>query len=131
MNFNETIKRSREISKRLSKGIEFLMNKNQIDHIKGAGVFKSDNEIEVINGKDKKLVKADKIIIATGARSQVLADMEPDGKRIITSKEAMNLKEIPKRMLFIGAGAIGVEFAYFYTFFRDVYSCPIKIRSFF
>ena len=115
VNFNETIKRSREISKRLSKGIEFLMNKNQIDHIKGTGVFKSDKEIEVINGKDKELVKADKIIIATGARSQVLADMEPDGKRIITSKEAMNLKEIPKKMLVIGAGAIGVEFAYFYN----------------
>ena len=115
VNFNETIKRSRDISKRLSKGIEFLMNKNQIDHIKGTGVFKSDKEIEVINGKDKELVKADKVIIATGARSQVLADMEPDGKRIITSKEAMNLKKIPKRMLVIGAGAIGVEFAYFYN----------------
>ena len=115
VNFNETIKRSRDISKRLSKGIEFLMNKNQIDHIKGTGVFKSDKEIEVINGNHKELVKADKIIIATGARSQVLADMEPDGKRIITSKEAMNLKEIPKRMLVIGAGAIGVEFAYFYN----------------
>jgi len=55
VNFNETIKRSRDVSKRLSKGIEFLMKKNQIDHIIGRGVFKSDKEIEVINGKDKEI----------------------------------------------------------------------------
>jgi len=115
VNFNETIKRSRDVSKRLSKGIEFLMKKNQIDHIIGRGVFKSDKEIEVTNDKNKELVKADKIIIATGARSRILKDMEPDGKSIITSKEAMNLKEVPKRMLIIGAGAIGAEFAYFYN----------------
>ena len=115
VNFNETIKRSRDVSKRLSKGIEFLMKKNKIDHIVGRGAFKSDKEIEVNNGKNKEVVRADRIIIATGARSRILPGIEPDGKYIITSKEAMNLKTIPKKMLIIGAGAIGAEFAYFYN----------------
>ena len=115
VNFNQTIKRSRDVSQRLSKGIEFLMKKNNINHIQGRGVFKSANEIEVRQGKKKELIKSDKIIIATGARPKIFPNMEPDGKRVITSKEAMILKELPKKIIIVGAGAIGAEFAYFFN----------------
>ncbi|MEA1882102.1 MAG: dihydrolipoyl dehydrogenase [Candidatus Marinimicrobia bacterium] len=115
VDFGKTIKRSRDVSQRLSKGIEFLMKKNKITHIAGRGVFNSANEIEVANGKKKEAVEAEKIIIATGARPKVFPGMEPDGKQVITSKEAMILKEPPKKMVIIGAGAIGAEFAYFYN----------------
>ena len=115
VNFGKTVKRSRDVSQRLSKGIEFLMKKNKITHIEGRGVFKSANEIEVTRGKKKESLKADKIIIATGARPKIFLGMEPDGEQVITSKEAMILKAPPKKMVIIGAGAIGVEFAYFYN----------------
>jgi len=115
VDFGKTVKRSRDVSQRLSKGIEFLMKKNKITHIEGRGVLKSANEIEVTKGKKKETVKADKIIIATGARPKIFPGMEPDGKQVITSKEAMILKTPPKKMVIIGAGAIGVEFAYFYN----------------
>ena len=89
VDFSKTIKRSRDVSNRLSKGIEFLMKKNKITHINGRGVLKSANEIEVTNGKKNDSVKADSIIIATGARPRIFPGMEPDGKQVITSKEAM------------------------------------------
>ena len=117
VDFGKTIKRSRDVSKRLSKGVEFLMKKNKITHIIGHGVFKSVNQIEVTNGKQKKSVMADKIIVATGARPRIFPGIETDGKQVITSKEAMILKEPPKKMVIIGAGAIGAEFAYFYNEF--------------
>ena len=115
VDFGKTIKRSRDVSQRLSKGIEFLIKKNKITHINGRGVLKSVGEIEVTNGQKKESIKADSIIIATGARPRILSGMEPDGKQVITSKEAMILKEPPKKMVIIGAGAIGAEFAYFYN----------------
>ncbi len=115
VDFGKTVKRSRDVSQRLSKGIEFLMKKNKITHIEGRGVLKSANEIEVTKGKKKETVKADKIIIATGARPKIFPGMKPDGKQVITSKEAMILKTPPKKMVIIGAGAIGAEFAYFYN----------------
>ncbi len=115
VDFGKTVKRSRDVSQRLSKGIEFLMKKNKITHIIGQGKIKLANAIEVIHDKKKELVKTDKIIIATGARPKIFSGMEPDGKQVITSKEAMILKEPPQRMVIIGAGAIGVEFAYFYN----------------
>ena len=72
-------------------------------------------QIQVEIAKKKKTIKAEKIIIATGGRPRVFPGMEPDGKQVITSKEAMILKAPPKKMVIIGAGAIGVEFAYFYN----------------
>lgn len=115
VDFGKTIKRSRDVSQRLSKGIEFLIKKNKITHINGRGVLKSVGEIEVTNGQKKESIKADSIIIATGARPRILSGIKPDGKQVITSKEAMILKEPPKKMVIIGAGAIGAEFAYFYN----------------
>ena len=115
VDFGKTVKRSRDVSNRLSKGIEFLMKKNDITHLSGRGILKSPNKIEVTSGKKKEIVEAKKIIIATGARPKIFPGMESDGKQVITSKEAMVLKEPPKKMVIIGAGAIGAEFAYFYN----------------
>ena len=68
VDFGKTVKRSRDVSNRLSKGIEFLMKKNDITHLSGRGILKSPNKIEVTSGKKKEIVEAKKIIIATGAR---------------------------------------------------------------
>lgn len=117
VDFKKNIKRSRDVSNRLSKGIEFLMKKNKITHIQGTGKLTSNTSIEIKNGKTKEVVDADKIIIATGARPRTFPGMTFDGKRIIGSKEAMTLESPPKKMIIIGSGAIGSEFAYYYNEF--------------
>ena len=117
VDFKKNIKRSRDVSKQLSKGIEFLMKKNKIVHISGTGKLISKSSIKVINDNKIEMVEADKIIIATGARPRTFPGMEFDGKRIIGSKEAMNLDAPPKKLIIIGSGAIGSEFAYYYNEF--------------
>ena len=89
IDFTQTVKRSREVSHRLSKGIEFLIKKNKIKHIDGTGVLKSKSEISVLKGDKKQKIKAKKIIIATGGRPKEFPGIKYDGKRLITSKEAM------------------------------------------
>lgn len=115
--FTKIVKRSRNVSTKVTKGVEFLMRKNGIVRIKGFGKFISQNEIEVYDEKEKVIetVEADKIIIATGARPKSLPEIPVDREKIITSSEAMTLKKQPEEMIIIGAGAIGVEFAYFYS----------------
>ena len=122
VNWEKMIKRSRDVAKRLSKGIEFLMKKNEIDYIPARGKLLGSGKVETTDADRKKTeILADNIIIATGARAKWFPGMEPDGKQIITYKEAMIPKKQPKSMVIIGAGAIGVEFAHFYhTFGTEV-----------
>ncbi len=115
VDWKKIIKRSRDISSRLSKGIEFLMKKNKIQVFNGIASF-IDNESIIIDNKNEKIF-ADNFIIATGARASSIPGMEPDSKLILSYKEAMILKEIPKTLVIIGAGAIGVEFAHIYSSF--------------
>ena len=118
VNWGKMIKRSRDVAKRLSKGIEFLMKKNKIDYIPAFGNLLDGTTIETTDADGKKTqLKAEKIIIATGARAKYFPGMEPDGKQIITYKEAMIPENQPKSLVIIGAGAIGVEFAHFYQTF--------------
>ena len=118
VNWGKMIKRSRDVAKRLSKGIEFLMKKNKIDYIPAFGKLLDGTTIETTDADGKKTqLKAEKIIIATGARAKYFPGMEPDGKQIITYKEAMIPENQPKSLVIIGAGAIGVEFAHFYQTF--------------
>jgi dihydrolipoamide dehydrogenase len=119
--YGKIIDRSRQISERLSKGISFLMKKNNITHIQGRGVFTAQDNIEVSKGKKVTNVKSKHFIIATGGRPKNVPGVTLDGKQIISSKEAMILKKPPKDMVIIGGGAIGCEFAYFYN------SCGTKI----
>ncbi|MCU0342844.1 MAG: dihydrolipoyl dehydrogenase [Ignavibacterium sp.] len=116
-NFTEIIKRSRDISGRITKNIEMLIKKNKIDRIRGFGKLVSQNEIEILDkdGKKTETITADNIIIATGARPKTFPNIPVDKKNIITSTEAMSLSEQPKELIVIGAGAIGIEFAYFYS----------------
>ena len=117
IDFDQTIKRSRDISFNLSKGIEFLMKKNKIKHIVGRGMLNSESEVIVDDGKKKQKIQAKKIIIATGGRVKKFPGTEFDGINIISSKEAMVVESPPKKLIIIGAGAIGVEFAYFFNEF--------------
>lgn len=117
VNFEGMIKRSRNVANKMSKGVQFLMKANKIEVLEGTGVFKSSDELSVQDedGKEQETVKAEHFIIATGARPRQLPNLEIDGEMIIDSEKAMQLEKQPKKMVIIGAGAIGVEFAYFYN----------------
>ena len=115
--FNKIIQRSRGVSEKIVKGVQFLMKKNKIEHIQGFGKFIAKNKLEVLDKNNKKIdeVEAEHIIIATGARPRSVDAIPIDRKNIITSTEAMSLDKQPEKLIVIGAGAIGVEFAYFYN----------------
>ncbi len=113
--FDQIIKRSRQVADGMSKGVQFLMKKNKIEVIKGVGKILRAGEIEVKEEGKTQLIEADHIIIATGGRSKELPNLPIDGKHIIGYREAMTLTQQPKTMLVVGAGAIGAEFAYFYN----------------
>jgi len=118
VNWEKMIKRSRDVAKRLSKGIEFLMKKNKIDYIPARGKLLGNGKVETTDADGKIAeISADNIIIATGARANYFLGIEPNGKQIITYKEAMIPEKQPKSLVIIGAGAIGVEFAHFYQTF--------------
>ena len=117
VDFNAMIERSRGVANGMSGGIQFLLKKNKIDVIKGSGVVKAGKKV-VVTGEDGKVTEytADKgLIIATGARSRQLPNLPQDGEKIIGYREAMTLKSQPKKLVVVGSGAIGVEFAYFYN----------------
>jgi len=109
--FNAIISRSRNVADGMSKGVKFLMKKNKIDVINGYGKIKPGKVVDV----DGIEYQADNIIIATGARSRVLPSIPQDGEKVIGYREAMSLSKQPKKMIVVGSGAIGVEFAYFYN----------------
>ena len=109
--FGAVVKRSRGVAEGMSKGVQFLMKKNKIDVINGYGKIKPGKKVEV----DGTEYSADHIIIATGARSRELPSLPQDGKKVIGYREAMSLDKQPKKMIVVGSGAIGVEFAYFYN----------------
>lgn len=117
VNFEGMIKRSRNVANKMSKGVQFLMKANKIEVLEGTGVFKSSDELSIQDedGKEQETVKAEHYIIATGARPRQLPNLEIDGEMIIDSEKAMQLEKQPEKMVIIGAGAIGVEFAYFYN----------------
>ena len=117
VDFKKNVKRSRDISQRLSKGIEFLMKKNKIKQLNGFGRFKAKNSIEINNNDKVFTVEADKIIIATGSKPKAFPDLSFDSENVISSKEAMLLENPPKDLVIIGSGAIGVEFAYYFNEF--------------
>jgi dihydrolipoamide dehydrogenase len=110
------VKRSRDVAAGMSKGVQFLFKKNKIEQIAGHGKLKKGGKVEVTDAAGKKTdYEAKHIILATGARSRELPALKLDGKKIIGYREAMVLPEKPAKMLVVGSGAIGVEFAYFYN----------------
>jgi dihydrolipoamide dehydrogenase len=110
------VKRSRDVASSNSKGVQFLFKKNKIELIEGFGKLKKGGKVEVTDAAGKKVdYEAKHIIVATGGRSRELPNLKIDGKKIVGYREAMILNEIPKKLLVVGSGAIGVEFAYFYN----------------
>ena len=114
--FNGIIKRSRSVAEKMSGGVQFLMKKNKIDIIMGNGKVLPGKKVQVTDEKGKNTeYSAKHIIIATGARSRQLPNLPQDGEKVIGYREAMVLPKLPKKMVVVGSGAIGVEFAYFYN----------------
>ncbi|MCA4894007.1 MAG: dihydrolipoyl dehydrogenase [Cytophagales bacterium] len=110
------VKRSRDVAAGMSKGVQFLFKKNKIDQIEGHGKLKKGGKVEVTDAAGKKTdYDAKHIILATGARSRELPALKIDNKKIIGYRDAMVLPFKPQKMLVVGSGAIGVEFAYFYN----------------
>jgi dihydrolipoamide dehydrogenase len=115
--FTRIIERSRGIADRMSKGVAFLFKKYEVDHIEAYGKLLTKNTVGTFDRNGKKIgeVEAKHIILATGARPRSIPGIEIDREKIISYFEAMSLKQRPERMIVLGAGAIGVEFAYFYN----------------
>lgn len=117
INFPRGIQRSRSVAERLSKGIGFLMQKNGIDHIVGRAKILTPTSIQVKDDIGTQTVSASHIIVATGGRPRSFPGLEIDDDRVIGAKKAMTLESIPASMIVIGAGAIGIEFSYFYSMY--------------
>ncbi len=113
--FDAVVNRSRNVAAGMSKGVQFLMKKNKIDVIEGHGKVLPGKKISVTKNDKTEEYQAKHIIIATGARSRELPTLPQDGKKVIGYRQAMTLDKQPKKMIVVGSGAIGIEFAYFYN----------------
>jgi len=120
VDFSKAVSRSRGIVDRQTKGVAFLMKKNKIDVINGHGVFVNSHSIRVGGSeyaevKEERTVSAANIILATGARADSLPGVEIDGDRVIQYRDALVLENLPKKLVVVGSGAIGMEFSYVYN----------------
>jgi len=115
--WDKIIKRSRGVAEKLASGVEFLFKKYGVSQIMGTATLTGRGKLEVTSRSGKLSLEAPRIIVATGARAKFLPGIEPDGDRVITYREAMILPEVPKSVVVIGAGAIGIEFADFWNAF--------------
>lgn len=114
--FDAVIARSRAVADKMSKGIQFLFKKNKIEHIQGHGKLVAKNTVEVnSNDGEKTEYTAKHIILATGARSRELPNLKQDGEKVIGYRKALTLPKLPETMIVVGSGAIGSEFAWFYS----------------
>lgn len=119
VDYGAAVDRSRKVVERLTKGVAALLRKNQVEVLAGEGALCGAHEVEV--RPDGKRLTARQIILATGARPRSLPGLEVDGEQVLTSKEALTLREVPESLVIIGAGAVGVEFAdLFQTFGSQV-----------
>jgi dihydrolipoamide dehydrogenase len=116
VDWKAVVARSRKAADQLAGGVEFLFKKHKIALVRGQGTLAGRGKIDVVGGDGaRQAVTAQRVILATGARARALSWLQPDGKRIVTYREAMVLPEQPKRIVIVGAGAIGVEFAYIFN----------------
>ena len=116
IDMNQVQSRKDRVVTGLTRGVEFLFKKNKIDWIKGTARLAGKGKVEIVEG-DTQTLEAKEIIIATGSSARSVPGIEIDGKRIITSDEAIGLKEVPKTLVIMGSGAVGVEFASIYRRF--------------
>src|ERR1043165_2434803 len=116
--FAKVMERSRGVAAQMAKGVEFLFRKNKVDYFIGRGQVPAPGMVEITEGEHKgKFFKTKAILIATGCKMRRIPDLPVDGVRVMTSREALANTKLPKSIVIVGAGAIGVEFAYFYNAF--------------
>ncbi len=114
----KVMERSRGVAAQMAKGIEFLFKKNKVEYFLGRAQVSAAGMVSITEGEHKgKFLRAKNILIATGCRMRQIPGLEYDGERVMTSREALARKTLPKSVVIVGAGAIGVEFAYFYNAF--------------
>ena len=113
IDFNSAIDRSRQVVSRLTTGVEYLLKKNSVELIKGSAVLEDSRTISI--AESNRSLTTDNVIIATGARQRSLPSMPIDHETVITSKDALNLRNLPEKIVIIGAGATGVEFSHIYN----------------
>jgi dihydrolipoamide dehydrogenase len=124
VDFEKVMKRSRNVADTMGKGIEFLFKKNKVDYLLGRGQVNVPGMVEIIDGPDQgKFLNTKNILLATGCKARKLPGLEVDGKRVMTSREALAMTEMPKSIVIMGAGAIGVEFAYF----LNAFGCQVTL----
>lgn len=114
--FENVMGRSRAVADRMALGIEYLFRKNKVDHLRGRGEVVGPGLVKIREGEDEgKSLNTRNILLATGCKMRPLPGLELDGKKVMTSREALARRDRPDRLLVVGAGAIGVEFAYFFN----------------
>ena len=124
VDFAKVVERSRTVADQMAKGIEFLFKKNKVDYLVGKAQIQAPGMITLTAGKDKgRTVNAKKILIATGCRARTLPGLKPDGKKIMTAREILDRRDMPESIVILGAGAIGMEFAYF----LNAFGCKVKV----
>ncbi len=115
VNLAQLVERKNSVVSQTCDGIKFLMDKNKIEVHHGVGSFVDKNNIKITGADGEKTIQTDKVIIATGSKPNFFPGMEPDKDRIITSTEALNMKEVPKHLIVIGGGVIGLELGSVYA----------------
>ncbi|MDE1171268.1 MAG: dihydrolipoyl dehydrogenase [Verrucomicrobium sp.] len=114
--FAKIMQRSRGVSDQMAKGVEYLFRAKKVDYFVGKGQVSRDKKVTVTGADGKnQVLEAKNVLLCTGATAKVLPGLKPDGKKVLTSREALALTEQPKSIVILGAGAIGVEFAYFFN----------------
>ena len=125
LNFQEIINKKNKLVENLVKGVARLLTANKVDIVKGTASFKSKNELNIKAETEEISISAEKIIIATGSESKSIPNVEYDHQKYIDSTDALNLTEVPKTMLVIGAGAIGIELSSIFASF----GCKVTLRE--
>lgn len=121
--YGQAIDRSKKVIQKLYNGLQHIMKKNQVDIHTGVGKIIAPDQIEITGLSGKKTIRGERLIIATGSRVKSIPGLNVDGKRVLTSDDALTLRELPRSITIIGGGAIGVEFAYVYS----VYGVKVTI----
>jgi dihydrolipoamide dehydrogenase len=116
LDYGKVIDHSRRSADRLCKGVQALLKKNRIELVKGRGRLAGPTRVEV-SGESDRMVEASHVLLATGSKEWVPPGLEVDGERVLTSREALESKRIPERLVVVGAGAVGIEFAYVYAMY--------------
>lgn len=124
VDFPKVVERSRGVANQMAKGIEFLFKKNKVDYIVGKAQIEAAGMVQITEGDKKgEYLTAEKILIATGCRARMLPGIEKDGQRVMTAREILDRRDLPKSCVVLGAGAIGMEFAYF----LNAFGCEVTV----